>query len=127
MQLSDESLRRLVAHLEKFRKALCPVCGMGNWNVSNTVFSLPEYEYKPPYAMPPPPPPFVNPSLGSGLAGLGSPSSQRKIGEGTSQFPPITYGYFATQSQVFPVVPVTCKSCGYVFLFSAVALDVIPR
>lgn len=126
MHLSEDSLRRIVAHLEKFRSALCPVCGLRNWNVSDTLFSLPEYEYKPPYSVPSPPPPFVNPSLGAGLEGLGSPGSQRKIGEGTSQFPPITTGFFTKQSLVFPVVPVTCKSCGYVFLFSAVALNVIP-
>jgi hypothetical protein len=121
MRLSDENIKGVVAHLKRFRKAPCPVCSSEKWNVSDTLFELPEYEFRSPWGKFP---------LKSPL--LGTPSLTPLIGSepdaGSYEYPPITTGYkFEPRAQVFPVIPVTCVTCGYVYLLSGIALGIVPK
>lgn len=101
MRLTQANIERVIEHLNRFSKAECPVCAHDEWTVSDTLFVLPEYEYRTPWASPPRL--QSSPSIGG----------------------PITN--FAEQPQVFPVVPITCATCGYVFLLSGIKLGIVSR
>jgi len=36
-------------------------------------------------------------------------------------------GIMSVQSEVFPVIPITCSTCGHVFFLSAVAAGILAR
>jgi hypothetical protein len=36
-------------------------------------------------------------------------------------------GITSVNSEVFPVIPITCSTCGYVFFMSAVAVGILKR
>jgi hypothetical protein len=105
MRLEPNDVKKVVNHLNKFGRTSCPVCHSDEWTVSDILFALPEYEYRPPWSVAPPA--FVN-TGGS----IGTPI--RPIFDLESENP-----------QVFPVVPVTCVTCGYVFLFSGIKLGLV--
>jgi hypothetical protein len=105
MRLFPEMVQKVIDHLNHFAKTECPVCHHDEWTVSDILFAIPEYEFHP-FGLPPPPPgppstPTGTPTM-AGFAALSRPAPQ-----------------------VFPVVPVTCVTCGYVFLFSAIKLGLV--
>lgn len=103
MRLSATQTQAVIRFLATFTPAKCPVCGHDDWSISDTLFALPEYESPFPgqgftrLGAPPPPPSLIGSGQGAlaGLAALTKPAPQ-----------------------VFPVLPVTCATCGYVFLMS---------
>jgi hypothetical protein len=106
MRLTQQQIADVVAHLKKFRRSPCPVCHTDKWTVSNTLFQLPEYEAPWPFGPPPPPPPAMT------LPGF-TPSS-------------VLSGYkTAPSTQVYPLIPVTCGTCGYVYFMSGIALNIV--
>ena len=104
MRLSQQQINDVVAHLNKFKRAPCPVCNTDKWTVSDILFQLPEYETPvrfPRLTSDPPLGAYGGLDVLAGLAG--SPAS----------------------TQVFPVVPVTCATCGYVYFLSGIALNIV--
>jgi hypothetical protein len=102
MRLSAGHIQAVINHLNKFAKTICPVCNHDEWTVSDTLFAFPEYEYRAPWTGPP----FIR-----GTEGLREPATAFNL---------------ESDPQVFPVVPVTCVTCGYVFLLSAIKLSLVP-
>lgn len=123
MRLSAKNITDVVAHLSKFKKAPCPVCSCEQWNVSDTLFELPEYEFRAPWAKLPPPPPMPVVPFGNTtpLAELGKFQSLPSVLTTFAAPAP------APTPQVFPVIPVTCVTCGYVYLLSGIALNIVAR
>ena len=118
MRLSSQQIQTLIDYLKRWPKSpKCPICDHDDWAISDTVFQLTEHEGG-----------HENAGFGSGPFGGASPgarSTQRVENRGLS------YGSLNRLSyplpQVFPVVPLTCKECGYVLLVSAIAAGVVPR
>lgn len=107
MRLSPRDIDAVNSHLNQFAKTVCPVCHYDEWTVSEILFALPEYEHRPlgvPFAPPSTPTPRMR-----GLEALGR----------------IPFSPASTRAQVFPVVPVTCVTCGYVFLLSGIKLGIV--
>jgi predicted nucleic-acid-binding Zn-ribbon protein len=102
MRLAPVDVKKVVDHLNKFAKTTCPVCHHDEWTVSDILFALPEYEYRPPWSQM---------STLSSMANVGTPST--------------TFDLESENPRVFPVVPVTCVTCGYVFLFSGIKLGLV--
>lgn len=40
---------------------------------------------------------------------------------------PLSPGLGPVQRELFPVIPITCSTCGYVFFLSAIAVGVLKR
>jgi hypothetical protein len=74
----------------------CPVCGQREWKASDTLFALPEYRAD-----------SLNLNALSDRVAKPLPWLRNK------------------EPQVFPVLPIVCGSCGFVFFISAVALGVV--
>lgn len=104
MRLEANDVKKVVNHLNKFGRTACPVCHSDEWTVSEILFAIPEYEYRPPWS---------NMSTLAKMAHIGTPST--------------TFNLESETPQVFPVVPVTCVTCGYVFLLSGIKLGIVPR
>lgn len=82
MKLSKEQQNKLIAKLNSFGSlAKCTVCGNSNWNISDTVFEMREFQ-------------------GGNLV-LGG------------------------NQGIYPVIPLTCSTCGNTHFLNAVLLDVL--
>jgi|ERR1700722_8657028 len=107
MLLSQDAVNTVVEHLRRFQTSACPVCRTSEWTVSKVLFALPEYHARPVWNFKPSPSVTTpeNP-MSAGLKALGGAGSP---------------------DEVFPVVPITCATCGYVYFLSAVALGLVSR
>ena len=117
MRLAESSVQKVVDHLKKFPNAECPVCHHDQWIISDILFALPEFEYRAPWTQ-------LQPMGGS----IGTPIRATIPPVGGSIGAPIrsTFDLESENPQVFPVVPVTCLTCGYVYLLSGIKLGVVP-
>lgn len=104
MRLSPFAINAVNEHLNKFAKTVCPVCHHDEWTVSDTLFALPEYEYRP-------------------VSFFNTPSTETPRIPGLEALGKIPFT--SARPQVFPVVPVTCVTCGYVFLLSGIKLGIV--
>jgi hypothetical protein len=101
MRLSPVQVSAVVSYLQQVPNTACSLCGQQEWKVSETIFALPEYVA-----------PALNtllPFLGPGYAPVESPWEKA----------------MKKEPEVFPVIPIVCGRCGFVFFISAVAAGVI--
>jgi len=104
MRLNPSQVNSVVNYLQQIPTTPCPLCNQQEWKVSETIFALPEYVS----------PPIIN--LGSVLFQQHNP---------TESPPPWIHASSKKEPEVFPVIPIVCGRCGFVFFISAVAAGVI--
>jgi ribosomal protein S27E len=126
MRLVKSSVQKVVDHLKKFAKTECPVCHNDQWIISDILFALPEYQYRAPWTSSSLLKPMGE-SIGTTRPTLGNVGAPIRVTLGDMAAPTsATFDLESENPQVFPVVPVTCLTCGYVFLLSGIKLGVVP-
>ena len=115
MRLSPADANAVVTYLNRFPKPICAVCRHDQWKVSDILFALPEYDSRPSWARP-------------GLRSLSDLAGDTMVGDSLEHKPFFgsAVANLGPTPQVFPVIPVTCVTCGYVFFMSAVAIGIVP-
>jgi hypothetical protein len=101
MELTKQQTDSVIARIREFGLTQCALCKNQNWIVSDTLFVMPEYSKPDPFAWSAPltgPGTYVPNPLGSSVP---------------------------TSLKVFPVVPITCRDCGYVMLIAAKFLGLL--
>jgi hypothetical protein len=106
MQLDTNQVLAVQRYLQQIPDTQCALCHAQEWKVSETVFALPEY---------------VRPKTALDYFGFSSakPTTEDKLAALT--------GNYKTEPEVFPVIPIICGRCGFVFFLSAVAAGVAKR
>jgi hypothetical protein len=112
MRLNANQVNAVQNYLRGIPDTHCALCHQQEWKVSETVFALPEY---------------TGASLMS-LAALLNPPFPNP------QYPPVESSWTrplwnkeSKEPEVFPVIPIVCGRCGFVFFLSAVAAGVVKN
>jgi hypothetical protein len=110
MQLDETQVYAVQHYLQRIPDTHCALCHQQEWRVSQTVFVLTEY---------------VRPSPAMDYFGYSAPDPKRDADylaalAGSAHFK-------KAEPEVFPVIPIVCGRCGFVFLLSAVAAGVVKR
>jgi hypothetical protein len=108
MQLNEKQVYAVQRYLQGIPDTKCVLCQQQEWKVSETVFALPEYQRP-------------NPATYFGLGGASSfdPTKDQHVAGGSF--------FRKAEPEVFPVIPIVCGRCGFVFFLSAVAAGVVKR
>lgn len=100
MRLNPDQVSRVVKYLQQIPTAArCSLCGQQEWKVSETIFALPEYT--------------------AAIPGAFGTHTQYTPAESNWHI------FWNEQPEVFPVIPIVCGRCGFVFFISAVAAGVV--
>jgi len=107
MRLNQKQVNAVAAYLTRIPYPACALCANQDWKVSETVFSLPEYA-----------PSNIMSLVDLMHAGPEEALSQPAIAVLSGRQP---------TPEVFPVIPIVCARCGFVYFISAVAAGVVPH
>lgn len=105
MALTLKDKVRVERFLHEFGDVRCPICKSWDWSISDRVFALSEYDPPNQLAL------LSQMALTPDPVGPNNPFYLSDL----PKRPP----------QVFPVLPLTCVICGYVFLVSAKKLGIV--
>jgi len=106
MRLNPSQVNAVVSYLRQIPDTTCALCHEQEWRVSETVFALPEY------ALP-------SSKFSKSFDDWGAPPSQKNFPFDSKD------ESFKKEPEIFPVIPIVCGRCGFVFFISAVAAGVV--
>lgn len=103
MRLNPNQVTAVENYLQGIPETRCALCHSQEWKVSELIFALPEYVQRSPAAF--------------GIQFQFDTTDPPKNYQGI--------GFSKKEPEVFPVIPIVCGRCGFVFLLSAIAAGAI--